>query len=598
MSDTPSSYPIPPHTEASLSEERSPIAKEYHVSFLRYAARLLYMLSPSERLFLYVCSILLGASALVLAVTLNQYVMVSVPSYGGTLHEGIVGTPRFVNPLLAISPVDQDLSTLVYSGLIRATPDGDLVPDLAESYTIENDGTTYTFHLRPDAVFHDGTPVTAEDVVFTVALAQHPDIKSPRRADWEGVFATSTDPRTVVFTLPNAYAPFLENAEMGILPKHLWEGVTPEEFQFHALNIKPVGSGPYEVTDVKTDTTGAPTRYTLKSFNRFTLGAPFISRITFRFFPNEEDLLLAFSQGHIDSFAGIAPDETLLEKRPDTHMIFADSTRVFGVFFNQNRSAVFTDARVREALNVAVSRDTLVKDVLGGHGSALITPIPTGLFATNISDQTAEEDRVEAARTILERGGWEFNEETGQWFKEEQLLAFALATADAPELVATAETLADMWRAVGIVVDVQVYPLAEFNPNVLRPRAYDAVLFGEVVGRTLDLFAFWHSSQRNDPGLNLALYANATVDRLLASARVETNARERNNLYHEFVDEIEADRPAVFLYTPKFVYVLPQHIGGVHLGVLTNASERFLDVQDWYTDTEEVWDFFATHNLF
>src|SRR3989344_4632334 len=144
---------------------------------------LLRALRPGERLVLYGLSILLAISTLALLAGLNSAVSVTVPAPGGELVEGEVGSARFINPILTISQADEDISRLAYSGLTRTLPDG-TVPDLAESYEISEDGTTYTFTLRESATFHDGTPVTAEDVLFTIAAAQNPDIKSPRRADW------------------------------------------------------------------------------------------------------------------------------------------------------------------------------------------------------------------------------------------------------------------------------------------------------------------------------------------------------------------------------------------------------------------------------
>src|SRR3990167_1323194 len=221
---------------------------------------MLRALSPSERLVLYGFSILLAASALALLAGLNSSVSVTVPAPGGELIEGQVGSARFINPILTISQADEDISKLVYSGLMRSLPDG-IIPDLAQSYEISEDGTTYTFTLREGATFHDGTPVTADDVLFTVAAAQNPDIKSPRRADWDGVQVSSPDARTVVFKLAHAYAPFIENAALGILPKHVWKDVPAAEFPFSPANTRPIGSGPFRIETVSTDATGSAARY-------------------------------------------------------------------------------------------------------------------------------------------------------------------------------------------------------------------------------------------------------------------------------------------------------------------------------------------------
>ena len=559
---------------------------------------------PGERLVLYVLSALLGASTLVLISAASASISVVVPSTGGSFTEGVVGPARFINPVLTLSQPDEDLTQLVYSGLVRALPDGSVVPDLASSYEISSDGTTYTFALRPNATFQDGTPLSAADVLFTVQKAQDPNIKSPHRADWEGVVASSPDAQTVVFKLPHPYAPFIENATLGILPKHLWQNVSAEEFPFDPLNTHPVGSGPYRVTDFKTDSTGAPTRYELAPFQGFTLGPALIKRIVFLFYPDEDALVAAYNAGRIDSFAGVSPSQLNKLKRADTMTVLAPLPRTFGIFFNQDKNAVLADASVRAALDAAIDKQGIVDSVLGGFGVPLDAPIPPGILGTaraatpvplprTVASSTAPSENADRARAILTAGGWTFDASTETWTKKKQTLEFALATSDGAELTATAQAVAGQWRAAGITVDVRVYPLSELNTNVIRPRAYEAILFGEVVGRTADLFAFWHSSQRNDPGLNLALYANSKVDALLSSARATTDEKNREKLYGQFAAAIEKDRPAVFLYAPEFIYVVPQRLRGIELGSLSSAAERFLNVYRWYTDTERVWSIFT-----
>src|SRR3989338_262935 len=268
---------------------------------------LLRTFSPGERLLLYILSIILVANAIALLIGVNNAVSVIVPSKGGSLTEGVVSPPRFINPILDISQADGDLTKLVYSGLTRALPDGSIIPDLAEKFDISPDGTIYTFTLRKNAVFHDGTRVTADDVLFTVQSAQNPEIKSPRRADWDGVAVSSPNNLTVVFTLQHPYAPFLENTTLGILPKHLLSSVSAEEFPFNSLNTHPVGSGPYKADSFQTDSTGVITNYTLASFNKFVLHTPYLNRIIFSFYQNEDALIKAFNSGAVDSMASVSP---------------------------------------------------------------------------------------------------------------------------------------------------------------------------------------------------------------------------------------------------------------------------------------------------
>ena len=558
--------------------------------------------TPMQRMLLYFFTIVLALSAFVLIAQANNLISVQVPASGGSFIEGAVGTPRFVNPLLAASPTDQDLTTLIYSGLVREETDGTFTPDLAESMEISPDGMTYTFRLKEGLTFHDGDPLSAEDVLFTIALAQNPEAKSTRRADWEGVSAEAPDDRTIVFTLPAPYAPFLENATMGILPKHLWESVPVAEFQFAPLNTRPIGSGAYRIKDVTFDATGAPTEYELVPFKKFALGEANITRIIYRIYLNDEELQAAFEDGDIDSFVSSSPKLLPRNAADDSNLIRVPLSRVFSVFLNQNHAPVLANASVREALDAAIDKDKLVNDILGGYGTALEGPIPPGLVpeeaasSTSLAEAVMTIDHAQAARDILAAGGWKFDDASKSWTRDKTTLSLKIATADTEELVATARAIADAWNAIGITTDVEVYALQEFNQTILRPRAYDAILFGEVVGRSLDLYAFWHSSQRNDPGLNLALYTNAAADKALTDARAQTDPIARKESYRAFLDAVAEDMPAVFLYSPDVVYVVPKRLNGIDIGTVTTPSERFLDVYRWYRDTERVWDIFASQN--
>lgn len=554
--------------------------------------------TPVQRMMLYCFMVLIALSAFVLVAQANMSLSVQVPAAGGSFVEGAVGTPRFVNPLLAASQTDQDLTTLIYSGLVRQQNDGTFIPDLAEQYEISEDGTVYTFHLKEGLLFHDGKPLTTEDILFTVSLAQNPDAKSTRRADWEGISVRTEGERTIIFTLPAPYAPFLENAAMGILPKHLWESVPVAEFQFAPLNTRPVGSGPYRINDVTVDSTGAPDEYELVPFKHFALGTANLTRITYRIYPTEEELTAAFEDGDIDSFVSSSPKRLPRNAEDDANLIRVPLSRVFGVFLNQNHASVLANASARAALDAAIDKEKLVRDILGGYGSPLTGPIPPGLMpAAEASSTAAEdanvEDHAQAARDILSRGGWKFDEAAHHWTRDKVTLSLKIATADTEELVATARAIAEAWNAAGIATDVEVYPLQEFNQTILRPRSYDAILFGEVVARSLDLYPYWHSSQRNDPGLNLALYTNSSADKALTEGRTLTDRAERDTSLRTFIEAVGEDIPAVFLYAPDVVYLVPKHLQGIEIGTVTTPAERFLGVYTWYRDTERVWEIFA-----
>lgn len=549
---------------------------------------------PSDWLIAWTLIIIMGMSAATMLAGVSLALTTKVPARGGTYIEGVVGTPRFVNPLLAISEADRDLSSMVYSGLLRRNPDGTLVPDLAESYEMSEDKKTYTVAIKNDARFHDGKPVTADDVVFTVREAQTPEVKSPRRADWEGVTVQALDEKTVSFTLASPYPPFLENLTMGILPKHLWSGVSSEEFAFTTLNEHPVGSGAYKIESIRENSSGIPVEYRLTAFRSGTR-SPFIDKFVFRFYPNEDELKKALERGEVLSAGSIDPSGV-----PGGHAVYeAVFGRVFGVFFNQSQNPVFADAGVRKGLDAAVDKQRIIDTILNGYGSVIDGPLPPETILPSVNAEDSEA-RLQAARDIFAKAGWKAGEdgilvktETVKGKKQTSRLAFSLSTSNAPELKRAAEMAAENWRAVGADVALKFFEQNDLNIEVIRPRRYDALLFGEVVGREPDLFAFWHSSQRNDPGLNIGLYANTDTDKKLSEARTSDDSEVRRQKAEAAAEDIKNDVAAVFLYAPHFVYLAPKSVSGIVLGTVSAPSDRFDSADQWYLSTENVWPVFS-----
>lgn len=539
-------------------------------------------LSPGDRLIAAVLGLMLTITAFVGLVALERTFLAEVPVRGGTLTEGVVGAPRFINPLLALSDTDRDLTMLAYAGLMGYGPDGELIPVLAESFVRSEDERSYTFTIREGATFSDGTPVTAEDVVFTVEKAKDPSVKSPLLSTWTSIRAEALDTRTVLFTLPRPYAPFLEDASLGILPAHIWQDIPPEEFPFSPYMTEPVGAGPFTVAKVVRSDSGTITRVDLAASRDYVLGRPYLERIRFVVFVDTTELTEALQSGRVDSGYGIA--------LPGARRV--PYARVFGVFFNPGRALAFADAEVREALSRAIDREALVAEVLGGYGTPAIGPVPAGLGVPELPLPPAE-TRVEDARALLEEAGWEWDEEAQAWQKDGTPLAVTVSTSNVPELKAVAARIERDWNAIGVPVTVELHQPADLTQDVIRPRAYDALLFGEVIGTTPDLYAFWFSGERNDPGLNIAGYANRDVDELLEEARTATDPTVAEEALARANELIAADYPAAFTHTPDFLYVLPDGIEGVSIGRISEPSDRFRTARYWYRQTEHVWPIFT-----
>ncbi|PIR83463.1 hypothetical protein COU19_00345 [Candidatus Kaiserbacteria bacterium CG10_big_fil_rev_8_21_14_0_10_56_12] len=547
-------------------------------------------LSGGDKFIAYTLVALIGLASLLSLYALEQSLLVAQPAYGGSLVEGEVGSPRFINPLLAISDADRDLSTLTYAGLMGLSGSGALVPVLAERYEISPDGKTYTFFLRSGLTFSDGSALTADDVVFTVEKTQVSAIKSPQYANWSGVRVAALDPQTVQFTLAKPYAPFLELTTLGILPKHLWKNLPDERFAFSPLQTAPVGAGPFKIKDVSFDSSRIIQSITMVENSSYALGRPYLDSIRFEFYTRGEDLASALADGSVQS----AYDVPI--KRQNTTTLTAPYARVFAVFWNQNEKQVYTRQEVRRALSLAINRQAIVKNVLGGYATPIMGPVPPSNTITQVAVPSTASP-TQAAADVLEHAGWTYDSTARHWSNKKAkttLDGITLRTSNVPELKKVAAAIKTDWEALGIPVNIELYEPGDLSQNIIRPRKYEALLYGMVIGRDQDLYAFWDSHERNDPGLNVALYANKTVDALLEDARSNTDPTARAADLQKIEDTVAADYPAAFIYAPDFTYAVPASLKGVSLPQIVTPADRFAGVTSWYEVTDAAWPFFAT----
>jgi len=574
-------------------ETREKLTRVRSIPTLERMGERIRSFSSGDRVLFYLLAIIAGIASISGFYALEQSLLVEIPAYGGTLVEGEIGSPRFMNPLLAISDADRDISSLVYAGLMGLSGDGELVPTLAKNYTVSADGKVYTFTLRENAKFSDGTPVTAEDVIFTVKKAQDSALKSPKYADWSGINAVAVDQRTVRFTLSKAYAPFLGLTTLGILPSRLWKNISDEEFPFSALQTTPVGAGPFKVVNVSRGVSGLIESVSLAENSYYALGRPYLDGIQFNFYSHVEDLVDAIKSGAIESAYDLPIGQT--DGKRVFQTLTASYAHIFGVFWNPSEKQVYSRLEVRKALSLAINRQSIIDTVLSGHATAIMGPVPPGgnIKQTPIPES---ENLTETATEILKTAGWTYDSSARVWknAKAKQVIeSITLRTSNVPELKSVASSVKADWEKLGIPVTIELYEPGDLSQNVIRPRKYEALLYGMVIGRDQDLYAFWDSQERNDPGLNIALYANKTIDALLEKVRGSDDKKARTSDLQKIEDIISADYPAAFLYAPNFVYSLPKDLRGVSFSQIIIPADRFAEVASWYRSTDAVWPFFA-----
>ncbi|MHB8651770.1 MAG: ABC transporter substrate-binding protein [Minisyncoccota bacterium] len=550
-----------------------------------------------RRIFATFATIFIISTVLLLEMV-NVAFLVKVPAHRGGIVEAAVGAPKFINPLLATSDTDRDLTALVYSGLMRRDQSGTLIPDLAQSYTISPDGLTYTFTLRPHTMFQDNSPLTASDVAFTIARAKESSIRGDIRGRWDGVSVATPDQRTIIFTLKRPYVSFLDNTTIGILPMHLWGKVATDAFITSDFNTDPIGSGPYQVHVINRSNDGkAITSYELSAFEKFTLGAPYLQTLTFSFYPDEDAELKALQNGSVQSIASLSP-QSAAHVRGGEEIALYPEQRLYGVFFNQTQNPVFSDPVVRTVLGKIIDRPTMVHTVFSGYAVPLSKPIPPGIVGyVPETPQSLRPQPIAEAQAALAKDGWKLDPAKNVLTKKNKKvtveLRFTLATRNIPELKQIAEILKATWEQAGIRVDIAYYDEGDLRETIIRPRKYDALLFGGVFPAESALYSFWHSSQRNDPGYNVSMYANPKTDKILEKIFSTASLSDRIAEYATFDQEIARDAPAVFLYAPDFMYAIPSDLHGIIPGTITDSPDRFANVYQWYRETDSVWKIFA-----
>ena len=550
----------------------------------------------SDKLIFNTAILAVFGSLLFVVLSANSLFLTSVPTPGGTIVEGIVGTPRFVNPVLAITRADHDMVALVYSGLLKIDENGKLVNDIAESITLSEDGRTYTIALKRGIRFHNGLELRARDVVFTIGLIQNPDLKSPLRGNWDGVVVEELGEYELSIVLEEAYAPFNENLTFGVLPRELWDELPIEQIPFSQHNTEPIGTGPYKVTDVLRNKSGLITAYEL-SANSASNYDPNITTIVFNFYQNEEELLEALHNREIASTPSISNENLDLVDTNNYQVLQSPLPRTFGVYFNQNRSIALRDESARKALGIAIDRQALVDEVLFGYGIPTDSPVPIGFGPVESSSSTAT--GIAPAEALLREGGWT-KTENGTWQKniddEEVTLSVTLTTANTPLFDATATFIAERWEQLGVAVSVSQFEQADLVQAIIRPRDFETLLYGAEIGRQADLYPFWHSSQKNDPGLNIAQYTNIDVDAYLQRLRTQQDEAEWQSAIANVETIISNEAPAVFLFVPTFNYVLDRHVTATQLTGLSKPSERFANVSKWHIRSNDLWPIFSNQD--
>lgn len=515
---------------------------------------------------------------------LDQFYLELVPSSGGTYREGMLGTFTTANPLFAVGGADVAVSRLVFNGLFRLSPDGVLEPDLATGYTVDTNGITYTVSLRQDVMWHDGTPFTASDVVFTYDSIKNIEVKSPLFSGWNAIQVVETSPYTVEFRLPNTLSSFAYSLTNGIVPKHSLEMVAVQDLRTSTFNsVQPIGTGPFVYKSVEVLGDGIDERrekVTLERNDAYFGTVPHIDDVSIRTFRDEESMIDAFEKKELTAMVGLQSLSDTLISDETVRMISTPLSSQVLIFLN-NSVPQLNDVRVRRALQRAT--DTV--DLRQRIGYELIesdSPFLKSHFTYDPSKVQTPFDFVESER-LLDEAGW-IKADDGIRHKDGAPLRLRLVSQSLTEYATVVQGIQEQWKKIGVEVEAILQPEEDVQSGAIVSHDYDVLLYGISLGPDPDIFAYWHSSQadpRVKSRLNLSEYSSTTADSALESGRTRVDNALRKLKYQPFLDAWLADVPAIALYQPRFLFVVRGTLEGYHSGQFLSASDRFYSVSDW-----------------
>lgn len=536
--------------------------------------------------------LILIAGVFLLAFLIVRFVVPNATLSGGnansTYVEAVNGTPRAINPLLCdMNEADRDLCSLTFSGLTKFDASGEVVPDLA-TWSISN-GISYTFKLRADARWHDGVPVTADDVLFTISLLQAPSF--PGRPDvgalWQSVKASKRDNFTVDLALAQPFAPFLDFTTIGLLPQHVLSGTQSATLRELPFNTQPIGNGAWRVIQVNTNA-GRISTITLEpsAYRPPDSPKPKLSRLIFRYYNSAQAALDAFDNNEVDGVATIPIDQVArAQAQSNMTLHTARQAHTGAIIINQRKDSgtlALTDRAVRQALAYALDRERLIREAMVGQATianSLFTP-DTWAFKSDVKSYSFDRDR---AIQLLRSAGYELRvvapSPNEVWQKDGEPVAFTLTAPDEVAYKPIAEAIAKQWRELGIVVEVQ------YTRNIVRDslngRQFQVALVEFDNAGDPDPYALWHASQMGVSGQNYTGYDNKDVNSWLEEARQTTEQAKRIELYYKFQDALADDVPAIPLYYSVYRFGVANYVQGIQLPLIATTSDRFRNINDW-----------------
>jgi peptide/nickel transport system substrate-binding protein len=508
-----------------------------------------------------------------------------VPTTGGVIREGIIGQPQYINPVLSFSndvnKPDRVLEYLIYPSLFRLDAEGNLINELVEEYTVGDNGKEYIFKIKPNITWDDNTPLTIDDIIFTIETIQNPDYNSPLNSALKGVTITRVDDSTLKLNLNASYSPFLSGLTFGILPKHIWQNLEPSAFLLAKANLEPVGAGKFKYKSIQKKKDGNIASITLERNTNYFGAKPNIETFILVFYAKEEEMTQDFKQNKLQAITQLKSPLDESEKFQTNTLNIPQS---FGIIFNV-KDPLLANKEIRQSISHTIDREKIINNVLNGEATLINGPL--NKFNKFYTD-TPVELNLDKAKQILDEANWKDADGDGIREKDNQKAEFTLLVAGGNKVDEVTTMLKEQVKAVGIQMNTEIIPFNELSNNQIRNRSYQALFLGLGLNIYPDPYIYWHSSQINNPGLNLSQYTNINNDGYLETARTNTDNNVITSSLAQFQNQIASDVPAIFIYSPQYLYYTNPIISNIKVSTGNSSVDRYASISDWYVMTKRV----------
>ncbi len=547
------------------------------------------MVSHEVTIWLLIVGAIIGGLGVQLVWNQHEYTT-QASAAGGTYVEGVVGTIDTLNPLYVSTNSEASASRLLFSSLYNYDAVGSLHQDLAQGMTIDDSHKVYTVTVRSNARWHDGKPVTAKDIVFTLNLIKNPAVRSPLRVNWTDVAVSAPTNTTLQFTLPAPYAAFPHALTFPVLPEHILGKVSPGALRESTFSQSPLGSGPFSFRLLQqADAVSHHKVVHLIANPSYYGGAPKINRFELHAYSTNEAMRKALKVGELSAGSDVATTALNDFTGSDFSRIAVPIDSGVYALFNLN-SPILKEAGVRKALQVGTNTDAL-RQAIGGDQLPLGLPVLSNQIWGNDVPISPPYDATKA-QGILDEAGW--NVKDGVREKDGKKLELTITTIKDNQYEKAVSVLEQQWQQLGVTTHHRVVDTSSvastFVQDTLQARNFDVLLYELAIGADPDIYAYWHSSQIGQTGYNFSNYTNKTADANLASARARLEPELRNAKYKQFARQWLADVPAIGLYQPVLEYVTNNTVTSLAGNTrLVTAADRYANVQYWTVHDSAVY---------